>query len=72
MKSFKALVLAHYDFENTQGKEFQGTKFLVDLGNYGTCVANGPYVPSLDEFTEVEVTLTYKVNKFKVTEVIEL
>lgn len=69
MNNFKAIVLCHYNFENSKGRTFQGTKFLVDLGNYGSVIANGPYKPDLVAFSEVDVILTYDSFKFKITEV---
>lgn len=71
MKEFNALVLSHYDFINDRNKKFQGTKFLVNIGIYGSVEANGPYTPTLDVLSEVKVTLTYKDNKFRVIELVK-
>lgn len=69
MKEFNALVLSHYDFINEKNRKFQGTKFLVNLGEYGSVEANGPYSPELDVLSEVIIKLTYKDNKFRVVEI---
>lgn len=71
MREFVALVLSHYDFINEKGKHYEGTKYLVSLGEFGSVEANGPLQKGLTELDTVNVELTYKDNKFRVIKVIE-
>lgn len=71
MREFEALVLYHYDFEDKNGKEVSGTKYLVSLGKYGTAIANGPFEEKLLPLMEVSVELAYENRKFKVKKVIK-
>lgn len=71
MREFEALVLSHYDFTNEKGKHYEGTKYLVSLGQFGSFIANGPLQKGLIEFDTVNVEITFKDNKFRVIKVIE-
>lgn len=59
MKTFNALVIAHYDFTNKEGRAIKTTKFLISLGEFGTIVACHEKGNELDLLSETFVTLKY-------------
>lgn len=72
MKDFKALVLAHYNFTNKNGKEINTTKCRVSMGEYGyfdicTDLANEKAL-----FSEIKVELLYdnKKNKLIISKIV--
>lgn len=69
MKEFKALVLAHYNFVDKDGKEVKRTKLRVSLNDFGIVELTIPLDESLDILSVVDVNLTYKDNKFRITSV---
>lgn len=69
MKEFNALVLAHYNFVDKEGKEVKRTKLRVSLGEYGVVDLTIPLEESLEILSEVKVELTYKDNKFRIVSV---
>jgi len=67
----KALVLAHYDFENSNGQEIKTTKVRVSLGQFGTLDLCTNLADSFDLLSVLDVVIEYddKKGKYVVTQV---
>lgn len=65
----KALVLAHYDFKNKDGKEIKTTKLRVSLNEYGYLEVCSELANDIPVLESVSVSLEYdaKYNRYKVT-----
>lgn len=67
----KALVLAHYDFENSKGQEIKTTKVRVSLGQFGTLDLCTNLADNYDLLSVLDVVIDYddKKRKYVVTQV---
>lgn len=66
----KALVIDHYNFEKN-GRKYEGYKFIINLGTYGSVYANGQSDDELKLFNEYDVIVSYSYGKWLVNEVIK-
>ncbi len=68
---FDAIVVAHYNFENKNGKEINTSKLRVSLDKYGYLEICSDKVNDLPVLSQVKVELNYdeKYNKITILKV---